>query len=362
MRKMLMASVCAIAMAGAACGSSSSGGSSSGSATGSQGKKASGTVTLVTHDSFAVSPSVKAKFEQDTGLKLRLISNIGDAGSTLNQVILTKGKPLGDAFFGVDNSFLSRAEQAGIFTPYVAKGLDNIPSQYQLDPQHRVTPVDYGDVCINFDRKYFADHHLAVPQTFADLTKPAYKGQLVVENPATSSPGLLFLLATIAHSGKTGWQRYWNRLRKNDIKVVDDWSTAYDTDFSGSSGKGPYPLVVSYASSPPAEVVGKNPEPAQSPVGTMTATCFRQVEFVGVLKGAKNPAGAKELIDFMASEPFQADVPLQMYVWPTRQGTRLPAVFTKYADVPAHPLTLPARQIGTHRDQWIQQWTDIVLH
>ncbi|HEY7439438.1 MAG TPA: thiamine ABC transporter substrate-binding protein [Acidimicrobiia bacterium] len=353
---MVTASVCAIAMVAAACSSSSSG-----SATASQGKKASGTVTLVTHDSFAVSPGVKAEFERDTGLKLRLISNIGDAGSTLNQVILTKGKPLGDAFFGVDNSFLSRAEKAGIFTPYVAKGLSNIPLEYQLDPQHRVTPVDYGDVCINYDRKYFADHHLAVPRTFADLTKPAYKGQLVVENPATSSPGLLFLLATIAHSGAPGWQRYWKRLRANNIKVVDDWSTAYDSDFSGSSGKGPYPLVVSYASSPPAEVVGKTPEPAQSPVGTMTATCFRQVEFVGVLEGAKNRVGAKKLIDFMASEPFQADVPLQMYVWPTRTGTPLPTVFTKYADVPAHSLTLPAHEIGKHRDQWIRQWTNIVL-
>jgi thiamine transport system substrate-binding protein len=361
MRRTWVVAACAVAVLAAACGSSSSksgtGPGSTGASNGGGGK----TVTLVTHDSFAISKDVKARFEQQTGLQLKLVSNVGDAGSALNQVILTKSKPLGDAFFGVDNSFLSRAQQAKIFDAYVAHGLARIPKQYQLDPDHLVTPVDYGDVCINYDRKYFASHKLAAPMSFADLVKPEYKGLLVTENVATSSPGLLFMLATVAKYGTDGWESYWRKLKHNDVKVVDDWTTAYETDFSGSSGKGPYPLVVSYASSPPAEVVGVKPPPTQSPVGTVTATCFRQVEFVGLLRGAANPAGAKKLIDFMVSEPFQADVPLQMYVWPTRTGTPLPPVFTRYADVPATSLTLPPEEIGANRDQWIQDWTDTVL-
>jgi thiamine transport system substrate-binding protein len=216
-------------------------------------------------------------------------------------------------------------------------------------------------VCINYDKAWFASRHLAVPKTLEDLTKPAYRGQLVTENAATSSPGLAFVLATIARYGASGWTRYWQRLRANGVKVVDGWEEAYDGDFSAASGHGSYPLVVSYASSPPAEVVYANPTPKYAPTGVMTDTCFRQVEFAGVLRGAAHPKAAQQLIDFMLTRRFQADVPLQMYVFPARSGTPLPTVFTKYAAMPAKPLTLSAKTIGAHRDAWIQQWTDTVL-
>ena len=81
----------------------------------------------------------------------------GDAGAAVNQAILTKDNPQGDVFFGVDNTFLSRALDDGLFTPYEAKGLDQVPDELQLDPEHRVTPVDYGDVCVNYDKEAFAD-------------------------------------------------------------------------------------------------------------------------------------------------------------------------------------------------------------
>jgi thiamine transport system substrate-binding protein len=276
-------------------------------------------------------------------------------------VIITKDHPLGDAFFGVDNTFLSRALKAGIFEPFVAKDLARVPASLRLDPGHQVTPIDYGDVCVNYDKAWFASRHLPVPKTLEDLTKPEYRGKLVTENAATSSPGLAFVLATIARYGPNGWTRYWQRLRANDVKVVDGWDEAYDGDFSAASGHGSYPLVVSYASSPPAEVVYAHPRPKDAPTGVMTDTCFRQVEFAGVLRGAAHPKAAQELIDFMLTRRFQADVPLQMYVFPARSGTPLPTVFTKYAAMPEKPLTLSAATIGAHRDAWIQQWTDTVL-
>jgi thiamine transport system substrate-binding protein len=338
----------------AACGSSSD--SSSSGASGATGD----TVTLVTHDSFAVSKPVLKAFTNQTGIKVKVLKN-GDAGAALNQAILTKGNPLGDAFFGVDNTFLSRALASGIFVPYSAKGLDRVPKALQLDDRKRVTPVDFGDVCVNYDKKWFAAHDVAVPKTLDDLTKPAYKDQLVVENPATSSPGLAFLLASVAKFGDNGWDAYWKQLRSNGVKVVDGWEQAYDTEFSAGSGHGAFPLVVSYASSPPAEVYYAKPTPKTAPTGVLTDTCFRQVEFAGVLKGAAHAAAARKLIDFMLSEKFQADIPLQMFVFPARTGTPLPSVFTKYAEVPAHPRSLPPATIGAHRDAWIEQWTNTVL-
>lgn len=318
------------------------------------------TVTLVTHDFFTPSKTVLRAFTRQTGIAVKVLKQ-GDAGSALNQVILTKRHPLGDAMFGVDNTFLSRALTNGVFVPYRAPALAQVPAAFQLDGTHHLTPIDYGDVCVNADRKFFADRGLLLPQTLDDLTEPAYKGMLVTENAATSSPGLAFAFATVARYGPNGWLDYWRRLKANGVKVVDDWGTAYSTDFSGSSGKGPYPLAVSYASSPPAEVVDVHPQPAQSPTVALLDTCFRQVELVGVLKGAKHPAAARKLIDFMLSERFQADMPLQMYVYPVRQGTPLPPVFVEFAPTPSRPLSLPAAEIGAHRDEWIRQWTSTVL-
>jgi thiamine transport system substrate-binding protein len=314
----------------------------------------------VSHDSFVVSKSVLAAFTHLTGIKVKVVKS-GDAGAALNQVILTKDDPLGDLFFGVDNTYLSRALDAGIFVPYRATGLDRVPERFRLDPKDRVTPVDFGDVCVNYDKAWFAREHVPVPATLEDLTNPALKGELVVENPATSSPGLAFVLGTIARLGQDGWEAYWTKLRDNGVKVVDGWEQAYNTEFSGSAGRGSYPLVVSYASSPPAEVYFADPQPDEAPTAVLTDTCFRQVEFAGVLHGAANPRGARRLVDFMLSERFQEDLPLQMFVYPAREGTPLPPVFTRFAAVPSDPLTLPPDEIGEHREDWIEQWTSTVL-
>jgi thiamine transport system substrate-binding protein len=327
-------------------------------------KKPTTTITLMTHDDFATSKGLLPSFTRETGIKVKVL-HAGDAGAAVNQAILTKSHPLGDAFFGVDNTFLSRALDAGIFVPYTSPELSHVPTEFRLDPQHRVTPVDYGDVCVNDDKAYFAAHHLAVPQTLDDLADARYKNLLVVENPADSSPGLAFVLATVARYGPDHWLEYWKRLRDNGVKVVSSWTDAYDGSFSGSgAGRkagGDRPLVVSYASSPPAEVIGANPQPKTAPIGTLLGTCFRQVEFAGVLKGTHKQAAAEKLIDFMLSARFQEDVPLNMFVFPVRTGTPLPSVFTKFAQLAPHPYRLPPAEIGRNRDAWIKAWTDTVL-
>jgi thiamine transport system substrate-binding protein len=318
------------------------------------------TITLMTHDSFAASKKVMRAFTKKTGVTVKVLPS-GDAGAAVNQAILTKSNPLGDVFFGIDNTLLSRGLDAGIFVPYKSPELAGISKDLQLDSKNRVTPVDTGDVCVNFDRKYFTDRNLTVPTTLDDLAKPEYKGLLVVENPATSSPGLAFMLASVSKYGPNGWRDYWQKLRDNDVKVVDGWEQAYNTEFSGSAGKGNYPLVVSYATSPPAEVVNADPQPEEPPTGALLDTCFRQIEFAGILKGTTHEKAAKQFIDFMLSDQFQQDMPLQMYVFPARDGTKLPSVFVKYAKVAPRPFSLPPQDIAKNRDQWIDQWTSTVL-
>ncbi|HUF83038.1 MAG TPA: thiamine ABC transporter substrate-binding protein [Acidimicrobiia bacterium] len=317
-------------------------------------------LTLVTHDSFSVSDDVLEAFERQSGVQVDVVK-AGDAGAAVNQVILTKDDPLGDAFFGLDNTFLSRATEEDVFVPYESPELAMVPDQYELDARHRVTPIDHGDVCINFDKAYFAERGLPVPQTLDDLTKPEYAGLLVAENPATSSPGLAFVLATIAEFGEDGWRDYWSSLRGNDVEVVAGWEEAYNGEFSAGEGQGDRPLVVSYASSPPAAVYFSDPQPAESPIGTVLASCFSQIEFAGILKGTDNEKAARELIDFMLSARFQEDIPLNMFVFPVRDGVQLPDVFVQFAEVPPDPLSLPPEEIGENRDRWIEEWTDTVL-
>ena len=344
--KLVLAAVAAaLALAAAGCGG---------------GGEAPDEVVLVTHDSFAVSKPVVRRFERESGLRLRVLRT-GDAGAALNRALLTAGKPEGDVFFGVDNNLLSRALAEDLFVPYESPALEAVDERFLLDPEHRVTPIDHGDVCLNVDRGWFERRGLAPPRDLADLTERRYRDLLVVQNPATSTPGLAFMLATVARFGD-GWLDFWRALRANGVLVVDGWEEAYTVRFSGAGGsKGKRPIVVSYASSPPAEVVFAGRPLEEAPTAVVESSCFRQVEAAGILRGAGNEEGARALVDFLLSLPFQEDMPLQMFVFPVRPDADLPKAFARFAVVPERPLELPPEEIGANRDRWIREWTDVVL-
>ena len=318
-------------------------------------------VVLVTHDSFVISDDVKRAFEQRSGLTLTILQ-AGDAGEMLTQALLTAGNPQGDVLFGVDSNLLPRALEGELFEPYESPLLRRVPEQYLLDPEQHATPIDHGEVCLNYDRTWFAERDLAPPASLDDLAEPAYDGLLVVQNPATSTPGLAFLLATVARYGEDGWQDYWRGLRENDVLVVDGWEEAYNARFSGSTGgSGNRPVVVSYASSPAAEVIFRSPRPAEAPTGVLADSCVRQIEFAGILRGTKNEDGARELVDFLLGRLFQEDVPLSMFVYPVVRGARLPPEFQQFAVVPSDPLELPPEAIEENRDRWVREWREVVL-
>ncbi|MCX5561127.1 thiamine ABC transporter substrate binding subunit [Streptomyces sp. NBC_00038] len=339
-----------------ACGSTESGSGSGGD---------SKTVTVVSHDSFTYSKDVLSAFEKESGYTVKVLKD-GDAGQAVNKAILTKDNPQGDVFFGVDNTLLSRALDNGLFQSYEAKGSDLILPEYRVDEdEHRVTPIDTGDICVNYDKAYFSEHKLTPPQSFDDLVKPEYKNLLVTENASTSSPGLGFLLGTAAKYGDDGWEDYWTKLKANGVKVVDGWEQAYNEEFSGSAGgkkaKADRPLVVSYASSPPAEVIYADPKPTTAPTGVATGTCFRQVEYAGLLSNAKNTKGGEALIDFLITKKFQEDMPLNMFVYPVVEGATVPAEFTEFGPQAKDPETMDPAKIAANRDQWVKSWTSLVL-
>ncbi len=320
-----------------------------------------GMITIMTHDSFSVSKELLAKAEKDLGAKIVILKS-GDAGEALNKAILSKNNPLADIFYGVDNTFLSRALTAEIFVPYTPKNLDAVDNSLKLDPENRLIPVDYGDVCLNYDIKWFKSNKKNVPTMLEDLLKPEYKGLLVVQNPATSSPGMAFLLATISRFGQDGYIDYWKKLKVNGLVVTNGWKEAYWGKFTAASD-GDKPIVVSYASSPSAEVFYSETKLTEAPTGVVieNGSAFRQIEFAGILKGTKKLSLAQKTMDFILSPDFQEDIPLQMFVFPANQDAKLPDVFEQHAKITTTPAHVDPKLIDTKRDAWIREWTENIF-
>jgi thiamine transport system substrate-binding protein len=310
-------------------------------------------VVLVTHESFVLPKKLEKQFEEESGYAL-VVRGSGDAGALTNKLVLTKDDPLGDVAFGVDNTFASRALDEGVFAPYDAK-LPAGAEQYALagDDDHRLTPIDNASVCVNVDDTWFADHDLAPPTTLDDLADPAYKDLFVLPGAATSSPGMAFLLTTIAAYGDA-WPDYWTKLMDNGAKLTAGWSDAYEVDFTQGGGHGDRPIVLSYDSSPAFTVAD-----GKTSTSALLDTCFRQVEYAGVLDGAANPGGAEALIDFLLSPDVQAALPDSMYVFPVASDTPLPKDWAEFAKQPTTPYDVDAASVSEHRDEWLREWSDV---
>lgn len=315
---------------------------------------------IMTHDSFAISEEVVQLFEEENNIEVQFLK-AGDTGTALNKAILAGDAPLADVFYGVDNSFLSRALEENIFEAYESPLLADIPDQFELDDEFRALPVDFGDVCLNYDPEFLSENEIPIPISLDDLTDPIYKSMLAVQNPATSSSGLAFLLATIGRYGSDGYLGYWQQLVENDLLVVNDWENTYYTEFSRWGGTRP--IVVSYSSSPAFEVLYAEEAMDDAPTGVVSSaeSCFRQIEFVGILRGTENREIAEKWVDFMLSTDFQEDIPLQMFVFPVNQNAELDEIFTQYLPTQIEPAFVSPVDISEHREEWIQEWTEVVL-
>lgn len=311
------------------------------------------TITLVTHDSFSVSEELLASFTEETGVRVEQVAP-GDGGALVNQLVLTKDSPMGDVAYGVSGTYASRALDEGVFAAYDSPALPESAQEYEVG--EGLTPIDVSDVCLNVDLQWFEEQGVPAPATFDDLLEPEYEGLTVVTNPATSSPGLDLLVATVAAKGEDGFEDYWAKLRDNGLKVVDGWSDAYYVDFTGAGGDGDRPVALSYSSSPPSTL----DDAGEPRTAALLDTCARQVEYAGVLEGAANPEGAKKFVDFLLSEEFQAELPGSMYVYPIDDSVALPEDWERFAPRAERPWTMTSEEIDAGRAEWIEKWTAVV--
>lgn len=314
------------------------------------------TVTVLTHDSFNVPDDLQAAFERTTGYVLEIIPS-GDAGELTAKLVLTKDAPLGDAVFGIDNTFASRALDQAVLDTTASVTLPAGADQYLVDGSQALVPIDFGEVCVNIDTQWFATQGLTPPAAFEDLTKPAYKDLFVAINPTTSSPGLAFLVATVGHFGEDGFAQYWKDLKANGTRIVEGWTSAYETDFSAGQGQGAYPIVVSYASSPAATLTADG---TTSTTAALLATSTRQVEYAGVLAGAANPEGGRAFIEWLLSKEVQTSIPESMYMYPVNPEATLSEALTRFGRTSDAPVVVPAADISARREAWLATWAEAV--
>ena len=319
-------------------------------------EKAPEKLVLVTHDSFALSEGTLAAFTEETGINVE-VQAAGDGGELVNKLVLTKDSPLGDVVFGIDNTFAGRAIENGVLESYASKDAA-AEEAFQLpkgEGREQLTPIDNGDVCVNVDLAWFDEKGLDLPETLDDLTKPEYKDLFVTPAANSSSPGLAFLLATIAAKGEDGWKDYWQKLVDNGVKIDAGWNDAYYVDFSGPNSEGDRPIVLSYATSPAFEVSEKG----EARTAALLDTCFRQTEYAGVIKGTKFPSAAGKLVDFLFSETVQNDIPESMYVYPANAKATLPDGWAEHAKVADKPFEVAPEKIDANREQWLTEWAAI---
>lgn len=313
-------------------------------------------VVVATHGSWSMDKAVLRAFTDQTGYRVR-VKPAGDAGELTNKLVLTKNSPLADMVYGIDNTFVSRAADEGVLAPHEPEAAIGA----ELEPQDAevaelVTPIDFSDVCVNVDDTWFAAEGLAPPTTYDDLADPRYEDLFVTPAPSTSSPGLAFLVGTVARYGEDGWEEYWQRLLDNGAKVTAGWEDAYFVDFTAGSEEGDRPIVLSYASSPPFTVPEGEDEPTTS---ALLDTCTRQVEYAAVLEGAENPEGAQAFIDFMTTRRFQEALPENMYVFPADESVELPEDWAAHAPTADKTWDLPESTVAENRDAWLQAWADL---
>jgi thiamine transport system substrate-binding protein len=320
-------------------------------------------VTLITHDSFALPDDLVTAFEEEHDLDLRLLSG-GDAGEVVNRALLTAGRPVADALFGIDDALIAREGAPDLFAPYRAEGLSEVPEELRFAGE-RLTPVTVGYVNFNLHLAGLRERGLPLPRDIAELAGPPFEQATVVSDPATSSPGLAFLLTTVARFGEGGaydWLDYWADLRDAGVRVTSGWSDAYYTAFSRYGGDRP--IVLSYATSPAAEVIFAEEELDASPTANLLCErcSWRQIEAAGVLAGAERPDAAREVVDFLLSPEVQEAVPTSMFVYPARRGVPLPEAFERFAVRPSAEQTaaLPAERIEAEQARWLEQWTQVV--
>lgn len=305
-------------------------------------------LVVYTYDSFASTIAVKTIpiFEKMYDVKVKVLS-FGDAGSVLSRIILEKESPRADVIVGLDQALLKKAVDAGVLEKYQSPKLSNIVLESLKDPSDFGTPYDYGAIAIVYNTESIDKP----PTSFEELLNARWKRSLVVEDPRTSSTGLAFLLWTIGVYGEENFLNYWSRLKDSILTVTPGWDEAFNLLELGEAD-----MMVSYATDG-AYSYHEYGVLKYMPIA-MQEGAFVQVEYASIVKGAANRDLAEKFIDFLLSEGFQREVPLNQWMYPVVE-VEMPEAF-EYALKIDKTVSIDYEIVSEKLDSWLDSWAELM--
>jgi thiamine transport system substrate-binding protein len=305
---------------------------------------------IYAYDSFiswGLAEATMHKFEESNNCTITLIGT-GDAGQVLNRLILEKDNPQADIIVGIDNNYLAKALQHDVLVPYKPANINVVPDDLILDPTFHLTPFEYGFIAFVYDSEKIPEP----PTSLQALTDAEWEEKIILEDPRTSSPGAALLLWTIAAFGEEGYLKYWEQLKPSILTVTKGWDTAY-----GMFTTGEAPIVLSYATDPAYHM--EVDQSTRYQVAPTTEGFYRQIEGMGIVKGAKHPELAQKFLEWMLTEEFQQEIPLTQWVFPVNPNVELPKSFD-YAAKADKFLSIEPERIEQHYDEWLKAWTEVM--
>lgn len=326
-------------------------------------------ITILDHGAFDYAfGAAKPLFEQLTGATVTNHA-ADDAGTALQLAAqdIAAGGGTFDILYGVDNVLMGQAIKEGVFAPYTPLQAQRVQQEYRfvptIDGAWAATPVDTGFIAINVDPR----SGITV-DSMDDLVTHA--DEFVTQDPRFSSPGLGFLISTVATYGEGGYLDYWADLLDGGVTITSGWTEAYENRFSGGYLAGETgttsdkPIVTSYTTSPAYEIFN-DPEKQENDVLTAPESTFRQIQTMGILAGSDNRAAAEAWIEFTLTPDFQKLAAEYNAIYPVVAGDAIQAsvddVFAGNDPAPGSftPADFTTKELGDNAEGWVEAWTDL---
>ncbi|OLS24440.1 MAG: Thiamine-binding periplasmic protein precursor [Candidatus Heimdallarchaeota archaeon LC_2] len=335
-------------------------------------------LTIYTYDSLLADPGFEfdRAFEKFAGLENGSVKVVyfSDAASVLNRAITEKDSPIADILIGIDNVLVNKARANDILEPYrpiehlniISSLVDGLASDYLL------TPYDYGVISLWYINERLEGTLDPDNLILTDLIDSTIARQIIVEDPALSSPGLGFLLHTISIFGdaETGikgvvdgdWRQFWSDLSDEDIRIVPSWGTAIDLLYTKEEGR---PVMVSYTSSPAYSSCLFDDRSTTSVLSHEMGTTWgwRQIEGIGLVKESENKDLGKQFIDWFISNELQSEIYQNQWVYPAIKNITPPSCYDSV--IPFDSITplndfIPQSILAENLDSWLDDWEQAV--